>query len=80
MQYLFSLNGAGIKTHDDLDTALRQARQWKNIYPSMTVRVEEVQWSHSLGYVKTGSDIMVEFPMLVPGLTPRHDFDDPPYI
>jgi hypothetical protein len=80
MRYLFVMNGAGIKMHDTLDQALQQARQWKASDLSRRVTVEEFH-DHDFdkGYVRTYNDVAVESPMLVPALTPRHDFDVAPY-
>jgi len=76
LQYLFSLNGAGIKMHPTQETALCQARKWKNSHPTATVVVEEHHYRSGAGFIRTGSDVTVELPMLVPELTRRHDFDD----
>lgn len=76
LQYLLVRNGAGIKMHPTQETALGQARQWKNSHPSATVVVEEHRYRSGDGFVRTGVDVTIELPMLVPELTRRHDFDD----
>jgi len=80
MKYSFVKNGAALKMHDTLEQALLQARQWKAHHLSARVTVEEYH-DHDFekGYVRTYNDVVVEIPMLVPSLTPRHDFDYPPY-
>lgn len=75
--YCFTMNGAGIKTHDTERAALRQARQWKATHLDRKCMVEEMTYSWDTGYVRTYRDIVVELPMLVPELTPRADWDDP---
>ena len=80
MRYLFVMNGAGIKMHESEEGALRQARQWKAHDLTRRVTVEEFE-NHAfpMGYLTTGRVIHVEIPILVPSLTPRHDFDTAPY-
>lgn len=70
--FLFSMNGAGIKGHDTHDKALRQARQWKASHLNRCIAVEELEY----GTQRPVNITHVEIPMLVPALTPRHDFED----
>ncbi len=76
--YVFVLNGAALKTHDTQDGAMRQARQWKAKRLDSVVTVEEIYHDGDM-YVRTRRDVTIEIPMLVPSLTPRHDFDSAPY-
>jgi hypothetical protein len=70
--FLFSMNGAGIKGHNTFDPALRQARQWKASHIGERVAVEELTRDGN----RLVSMTRVEIPMLIPALTPRHDFED----
>jgi len=79
MFYLFSMNGAAIKMHNSQEDCLRQARLWKSHHLDKKVSVEEHIYISEKGYVRTFNDISVETPMLVPELTPRYDWDSPPY-
>jgi len=80
MKYVFTMGGAAIKMHDTLEQALLQARQWKASNLDRRITVEEyLDHDFEKGYVRTYNDVAVEMPMLIPSLTPRHDFDVAPY-
>jgi hypothetical protein len=80
--YCFVMNGAAINCHtratdeEAKESALRQARQWKQSHPFKTIKIEEHVWdSKKRSYVRSYNDIDVELPMCAPHLTPRWDWD-----
>lgn len=70
--YCFTKNGAALNCHNTFEAAMRQARQWKASHPFGRIAVEELE----RGTNKLVSIQHIEFPMLVPEMTPRHDWED----